>query len=464
MKPLNCYITIICTLGLLLSSCKVGREFSRVELADMPAHFNGANEDQGLELSVNDIGWSTLYEDPVLQDLIDKALENNKDMLIATARIKELIANKRITFASMLPDVSLEAGGQKEMLNYGGDDKKYDPEFRANMSAGWEIDIWGNLRWQNDAAVAAYMQSVEAQRALHLTVVAQVAQAYFELRALDRRLIIVRQTLISREQAVQFAKLRYEGGLTSEIPYRQSLVELARTETLVPDIENRIKLKENDLAILVGDYPSSVIPRGQRIDEIDFPPQLPVDLPSSLLRRRPDILQAEQELIEKNAAVGATLTDMFPRLYLTGRLGGESDELGNFLQSPTWFISGFLTGPVFNFGKNKARHTAAQAAYEAQVYEYEKTILNVFAEVNNAISSLEKAKTMRLSHQKLYESAYSYHQLAQLQYINGIVSYLDVLDSQRQLFDAEIALNDATLNELIATVDMYKALGGGITR
>ncbi len=464
MRRFNYYITImaVCILG--FSSCKIGHEFSGVEQKGMPAHFNGAQDDQPLELSIDDIGWSTLYQDAVLQELIDKALANNKDMLIATARVKEMIAGKRISFASLLPEVSVEAGGEEEMLNYGGDDAEYSPEFRANMRVGWEIDIWGNLRWQNDAAVAAYMQSVEAQRALHLTLVAEVAQAYFELRALDRQLTIVRQTLISREQGVRFAKLRYEGGLTSEIPYRQSLVELARTETLVPDIENEIKLKENDLAILVGDFPSSFIPRGQRIDEIDFPPTLPVDLPSSLLRRRPDILQAEQQLVEKNALVGAALTDMFPRLHLTGRSGIESEELTDFLQSPTWFISAFLTGPVFNFGKNKARHAAAQAAYEAEVYTYEKTVLNVFAEVNNAISSLGKARAMRLSHRKLYESASSYHQLAQLQYINGIVTYLDVLDSQRQLFDAEIALNDATLNELIATVNMYKALGGGIQR
>lgn len=464
MRTFKYSIIIICVPVLLFSSCKIGREFSRVEQADMPAHFYSKKESQQPELSVEDIGWSTLYEDTVLQNLIDRALENNKDMLIAAARIKEMMANKRIRFASMLPGVSLEAGGQKEMLNYGGEGEKYNSEFRANMSVGWEVDVWGNLRWQNDAAVAAYMQSVEAQRALHLTIVAQVAQEYFELRALDRQLTIVRQTLISREQGVQFAKLRYEGGLTSEIPYRQSLVELARTETMLPDIENEIKLKENNLAILVGDFPSSFIPRGQRIDEIDFPSELPVDLPSSLLRRRPDILQAEQQLVESNARVGAALTDIFPKLALTGRLGGENDELSNFLKSPTWFISGFLTGPIFNFGKNKARHSAAQAAYEAEVHEYEKTVLNVFAEVNNAISSLEKAKTMRLSHQKLYDSANSYHQLAQLQYINGVVSFLDVLDSQRQLFDAEIALNDATLNELIATVNMYKALGGGIHR
>ncbi len=464
MKKISHYIAVACLMSFFFSSCKIGTRFTAVEPSGMPPRFDTAHGEQSSDLSVNDIGWSTLYSDTILQGLIDRALENNKDILVATARVKEMIAGKRIRFASQLPEVSVEAGGQEEMLNYGGDNAARDPEFRANMSMAWEVDVWGNLRWQNDAAVAAYMQSVEARRALRLTIISQVARAYFELRALDRELTIVKQTLEAREQGVRFAKLRYEGGLTSEIPYRQSLVELARTETLVPEIEKAIKLKENDLAILAGEYPSSYIPRGQRIDEIDFPSDLPVDLPSSLLRRRPDILLAEQRLIERNALVGAALTDMFPKLHLTGRLGGESDELSNFLSSPTWFISGFLTGPVFNFGKNKARHAAARAAYEAEVHEYEKTVLNVFAEVNNAITSLEKARAMRLSYRKLYDSARSYHQLAQLQYINGIVAYLDVLDAQRQLFDAEIALNDATLLELIATVDMYKALGGGIER
>lgn len=464
MRPIDRYIIIICLCPVLSISCKIGQRFILEGQAGMPAHFEGVRDGQLPGLTVDDIGWSSLYEDPVLQGLIVKALENNKDMLIATARIKELIAKKRVSFASMLPEVSMEAAGQKEMVNHAGSGRDYSSELRANVSAGWEIDIWGNLRWQRDAAVAAYLQSVEAQRALHLTIVAQVAQAYFELSALDRQYTIIKQTLVSREQEVRFAKLRYEGGLTSEIPYRQSLVELARTETLVPEIENEIKLKENDLAILVGDFPSSVIPRGQRIDEITFPSELPVDLPSSLLRRRPDILLAEQQLIEKNAMVGVALTDMFPQLRLTGRLGGENDELANFLKSPAWFVSGLLTSPVFNFGKNKARHAASQAAYEAEVHAYWKTVLTVFAEVNNAISTLEKAKAMRLSHRKLYDSANSYHKLAQLQYINGIVAYLDVLDAQRQLFNAEIALNEATLNELVATVNMYKALGGGIKR
>lgn len=461
MKTLK-YIFTIVLLIVSFVSCKIGQRYQSPELKGMPETFDATTSSSiG---SVSDVGWSTLYQDSALQILIDKALLNNKDILMATARIKQMIAAKRIKFAGMLPELGINASGEREYTNYGGHDGSYSNEFSANVAVAWELDLWGNLRWQNEAGVAAYMQSVEAQEALRLSIIAQVAQTYFELIALDRELEIVKQTLDSRREGVKFSKLRYEGGLTSEIPYRQSVVELARTETLVPDLENQIKLKENDLAVLMGEFPSSIIYRGYGIRDLNVPDSLPVDLPSELLRNRPDVRMAEDKLKEYNAEAGTALTDMFPKIRLTGRLGGESDELSNFLESPAWFISGLLTGPVFNFGKNKAQYNAAKAAYEEQIYDYEKTVLNVFKEVNNAISSFYKAKEMRHSQEKLYNSADSYHKLARLQYVNGLVNYLDVLDAQRQLFDAEIALNNAKLAELTATVNLYKALGGGVVR
>lgn len=461
MKIINYTLFVLVLASLLFNSCKIGHRYKAPELAGMPDTFDMRGMDAG---KAADIGWSSLYKDTVLQSLIDKALAHNRDMLMATARIKQMMAAKRISFAGMLPEIGVEAAGQREFLNYGGDTKKYSPELRGNLNIAWELDIWGNLRWQNDAGVAAYMQSVEAQQALRLTIVAQVAQAYFELKALDRELSIVNHTLAARKEGLWFAKLRYEGGLTSEIPYRQSVVELSRAETLIPELENKIKLKENDLSVLLGEFPSNLIPRGMDLYNVRITDSLPVDIPSELLRQRPDVRMAEQKLIEMNAKAGAALTEMFPKLRLTGRAGAENDELANFLESPTWFISGLLTGPVFNFGKNKAKHNAAKAAYEEEVYNYEKTVLNVFKEVDNAISSFHKTKEMRESQDKRYVSAETYHKLAQLQYVNGVINYLDVLDAQRQLFDAEIALNNALLNELISIVDFYKVLGGGVVR
>lgn len=453
------YILIVSVI--LLSSCKIGQKYERPEM-NMPQTFEAGSMAAG---DASDIGWSTLYSDTVLQGLITKALGHNKDMLVAVARIKEMAAKKRISFANLFPEIGGELAGQKEHLNYGGDNSKYTPELRANLNVSWELDVWGKLRWANDAGVAAYMQTVEAQRALHLTIVAQVAQSYFELKALDRELAIVKQTLEARREGVRFAKLRYEGGLTSEIPYRQSLVELARTETLIPNLENEIKLKENDLFVLVGEFPSGSISRiGDDINHQLIPQNLPVDMPSSLLKRRPDMIQAEQKLIEANARVGISYTEMFPSLRLTGRLGGENDELSDFLKSPTWFISGVLTGPIFNMGKNKATHNAAKAAYEQEVYTYEKSVLEVFKEVNNSIVTFNKMKEVYRSQEALYNSAKSYHELAKLQYVNGVISYIDLLDAQRQFFDAEIALNTAILNELSSMVGLYKALGGGVVK
>ncbi|SBW05113.1 efflux transporter outer membrane subunit [uncultured Dysgonomonas sp.] len=447
--------------AILLSSCKIGQKYERPEM-NMPQTFEAGSMAAG---DASDIGWSTLYSDTVLQGLITKALDHNKDMLVAVARIKEMAAKKRISFANLFPEIGGELAGQKEHLNYGGDNSKYTPELRANLNVSWELDVWGKLRWANDAGVAAYMQTVEAQRALHLTIVAQVAQSYFELKALDRELAIVKQTLEARREGVRFAKLRYEGGLTSEIPYRQSLVELARTETLIPNLENEIKLKENDLFVLVGEFPSGSISRiGDDINHQLIPQNLPVDMPSSLLKRRPDMIQAEQKLIEANARVGISYTEMFPSLRLTGRLGGENDELSDFLKSPTWFISGILTGPIFNMGKNKAAHNAAKAAYEQEVYTYEKSVLEAFKEVNNSIVTFNKMKEVYRSQEALYNSAKSYQELAKLQYVNGVISYIDLLDAQRQFFDAEIALNTAILNELSSMVGLYKALGGGVVK
>lgn len=452
---------IVFIIVLILSSCKVGQKYEHPDM-DMPGSFDTSGMPRG---SISGIGWGDLYPDTVLQNLIEKALEHNKDMLIASARIKEMAANKRINFANMFPEIGVEVAGQKEYLNYGGHDNKYSPELRANLNMTWEADIWGKLRWANDAAIAEYMQTVEAQRALQLTIIAQVAQNYFELKALDRELTIVRQTLEARQESVKITKLRFEGGLTSEIPYRQSLVELARAETLIPNLENEIKLKENDLFLLIGEFPSGMIPRnGEDIDHQVIPPSLPVDLPSELLKRRPDMIQAEQRLIAANAQVGVAYTSMFPSLRLTGRLGGENSELTDFLKSPTWFISGALTNPIFNMGKNKARYKAAQAVYEQEIHTYEQSVMEAFKEVNNSIITFHKMKEVYRSQEALYISAKSYHQLARFQYINGVVGYLDVLDAQRQLFDAEIALNNAVLNELVSVVALYKALGGGIQK
>ena len=437
------------------SSCKLGEKYARPEL-NLPTELEAGAD----RLSVDNIPWESLYADTTLQRLITTALENNKDMKIAAAKIKEMIAAKRITFADQFPEIGARIYGQKERLNYGGDNPKPDPEYGAKLTLSWELDLWGNLRWANEAGIAAYMQSVEAQRSLQLTLVAEVAAAYYELCALDRRLNIVQQTLDARREGVRLAKLRYDGGLTSETSYNQALVELARTETLVPSLERQIRIKESDLSLLLGEYPG-YIPRGLSLSEQHLPDALPVGLPSALLERRPDMRQAELKLREANAKVGVAYTDLFPKISLTGNLGAESEELGDLLKSPAWFLAGDLLQPLFAMGKNKAKLKAAKARYEQEVYSYQKSVIGAFKEVNDAIVTIHMAKDIRRSQEKLEAASRKYVQLAELQYINGVTNYIDVLDAQRGYLDAQISLNNAVLDELLSVVYLYKALGGG---
>lgn len=210
--------------------------------------------------------------------------------------------------------------------------------------------LWGNLRWAKDESVAKYLSGVEAQRALQLSIIAEVAQSYFELVALDNELSIVRQTLEARKEGVRLAKIRFEGGLTSETSYQQAQVEYARTATLVPDLERSISLKENEIAFLAGEYPYR-IQRAVLPENVNLPEGLPVGLPSDLLERRPDIRKAEQDLIAANAAVGIAYTNMFPRLALTAHLGVESLELEDVIRSPYQFVSANLLAPLFALGK-----------------------------------------------------------------------------------------------------------------
>ena len=460
-KFLNKKSTTILLVPLFLfsiSSCKLGQKYSRPDL-NLPETISPevASADS---ISAADISWETLYTDTVLQNLIHHALENNKDMKIAVAKVKEMIAEKRISFAKMFPEANLILRGESERSNYGGND--FDPgvEYWAKIGISWELDLWGKLRWANDAGIAAYLQSVEGQRALQMSLVAEVAAAYYELCALDQELMIVRRTLAARREGVRLAKLRFDGGLTSETAYSQAQVELARTETLLPSIENEIQQKESDLSFLLGDY-SGLIPRGKPFQAQHLPDSLPVGLPSTLLERRPDIRQAEQSLRQVNAEVGIAYTSMFPTLTFSVQGGFENDELTNFLKSPYWYPLGSLVQPLFAMGKNKARLKAARARYEQEVYSYQKTVLTAFKEVNDAIVTIRKAKEVRQSYEKLLSAADTYLNLAQLQYINGVTSYMDVLDAQRGLLEAQLNLNSATLDELLSVVYLYKALGGG---
>lgn len=452
----SCYILILFALVFTLGGCKLGKHYTRPELS-LPAQLDSTATDS---VSLSDYSWSQFYTDTTLQALIRKTLAYNKDMLIAAARVKELAAMKRIDYANMFPSLGLKIYAEKGGTDEKGQVYSSDDEFGIKPGVTWELDLWGNLRWARDKSLAEFMESVENQRALKMSLIAQVAQAYFELVALDNELAIVRQTVNARKESSRLARIRFEGGLTNETAFRQAQVELARTATLVPDLEKKISVKENDIAFLTGEYISHIT-RAKLPDDVALPDVLPVGLPSVLLERRPDVRQAEQNLIAANAAVGVAFTDMFPRLALTASYGRESEELSNLLQSPYHLISGTLLTPLFAFGKNRAKLKARKAAYEQAVYNYEKVVLNAFKEARNAIVEFNKTKEIYNSRKLLEKSTKSALDLAQLQYINGVIGYMDLLDAQRSYLDAQIGLSNAVRDKQITMVNLYKALGGG---
>ncbi|MDE6267124.1 MAG: efflux transporter outer membrane subunit [Muribaculaceae bacterium] len=442
---------------LALTSCKLGHKFAPVDTR-IPGEYKekGGND----SFSMADVDWWRIYTDPTMRSIIERTLKNNLDLKIADARIREVASLKRISTAALFPEVTANAYGQKEGLNYGGDNFSPDPEIGIKASASWEIDLWGNLRWLRDKSIADYLASVESRRALQVSLVAQTAQAYCELMSMDNELRIVQHTLTARREQERLAKLRFEGGLTSEIPYQQAKVEVERTATRVPVLKRNIAMKEHQISLLMGEFPGEIIRRGDTRN-LQLPEEIPVGLPSHLLERRPDIRMAEQQLIAANAAMGVAYTNRFPRLTLTAVGGVESDEFSGFLKSPMYFLSGSILGPLFDAGKRQAQYRSKQAAYEQAILTYEKTVMNAFNEVMNAIVEFNRVKEIYNSAYQLERSARTTMEKAQLQYINGMIVYLDVLDAQRIYFDAQVGLSNAMLAKQLCIIRLYSALGGG---
>ena len=450
------YIIIVISV-MFLSSCKIGKDYTKLDI-DIPKTFVSYTQDS---TCYADMKWWDVYADTNLRNLIKYTLENNKDMKIAVAKVKEMAARRSITHADFFPQIGANIYGQDEKLNYQGDfSKPHDIEYGVKANISWELDLWGNLRWANDAAIAEYVSTIEGQRALMMSLVAEVAEIYFELIALDNELLIVKQTLNAREESVRLAKIRFEGGLTSETSYQQAKLEYAKKATLVPDLEKKIAMKENEILALSGSFPMRV-KRTETQKNIMLPDSIPVGLPSDLMERRPDVRKAEQKLIAANAKVGVSYTNMFPRIALTSSLGFETDEFATLLSSPMFFISTNLLSPVFNMGKNKSKYKAQIAVYEQECYNYEKVVLSAFYDVMNALVEFDKMKEIYETRLLLEQSAKVTMDLAQLQYINGVIGYLDVLDAQRNYFDAQISLSNAYRDKQITMVKLYKALGGG---
>ena len=443
--------------GLLLCGCSALRECRTPEI-EIPERMFSAETDS---LTVADLGWWEFYGDETLRGIIERTLERNKRILAAAARVEQARQLYRISRAEQLPNLNFDAPFNYETNDYYDDKPLRDPEMGLKFSLKWELDLWGNLRWARRRGESEYLASAEDERAMRMTLVAEAASAYFRLLALDNELAIVRHTLETRSEGVELARIRFEGGLTSDLPYQQAKVEYASVAALIPSLERDIAATENVLALLMGETPDWKVGRGEGLQDGLVPETLSAGIPSALLERRPDMRAAEQRLRSAMASVGVAWADRFPRIAITLTGGVENDDFAGLLRSPFSYVAETLTAPVFGFGRKKARYRAALAAYDESRLNYEQKVLEVFREVDDALVNFRNVRSAAELKLTLRDAANQYAELARWQYREGSINYLDLLDAQRRYLDAQIGLSNAVRDERLALVQLYKALGGG---
>jgi multidrug efflux system outer membrane protein len=452
-------------LAVLGSGCTVGPNYKK-PAANVPGTYRGLTPEDAAKTdpaSLGDQKWWDVFKDEQLQSLIRTALQQNYDVRIAGARILEAQAQLGITRADQFPTVSAGAGITDQRSAQG----KFFPAFEGStgqgtVSAAWELDFWGKFRRATEGARANLLASESAREEVMLTLVANVSSAYFQLRALDLELEISKRTLASRQESLRLTTMLSDRGATSLLDVRQAeqLVFTAAAE--IPSLEQQIEQEENLISILLGKNPDTVA-RGQALTEQVRPPDVPAGLPSSLLERRPDISQAEQQLIASNAQIGVAKAAYFPQISLSGSTGLQSAALTNLFSGPsgTWNFGTSLTQPIFTAGKIRSNVRFAEAQQQASLLFYQQTIQGAFRSVSDALIAYRKTREFRAQEELLFQSAQDAARLSHMRYTGGVTGYLEVLTNETNAFSAELGLVQAQLNELLALVQLYEALGGG---
>lgn len=450
---------------LLTAGCTLGPDYRRPDVA-VPDDWREV--DAGEQQSLANTPWWEVFRDPELVALIETALAENQDLQIAVERIEEARAIYGFTRADLYPKVDAFASAGSFRASRQGlpplpsGIENQDEIYTVGGSLFWELDFFGRIRRASEADLASLLATEEARRAVVLTLVSDVARAYVELRDFDRRLEISRRTLESRVRYVGLARDRFEGGITPELDLRQAEAEMHRTASLVYDFERLVRQKENELSVLLGRNPGDV-PRGKALDEIEVPETVPPGLPSELLDRRPDLRQAEQELAAATARIGSAKALLYPSISLTGAFGWESTELDDLLDSPaqSWSIGANLLQPIFNAGQNRRRVEVTESQQRQALYGYERAVVQAFREVEDSLVGFRQAGLRRGSERERVVAERKVVELAELRYTGGVAAYLEVLDAQRSLFDAELDETSSQRDEVVALIQIYKALGGG---
>ena len=445
-----------------LSGCALGPDYHRPDLALPDAWRSG----DATTNSFADMPYTELYRDSVLNNLIATALSNSPDVRSALARIEQAAAALRIQQADYWPSVngsatytSARKGNIPPLRGAEGD--QYD----IFGALSYEVDVWGRIRRLNESARAQYLATEEARRSVEIGLVAGVAAGYFNLRALDRQLEIAAATLASRQDMLELTKIKFDdgGGIVSELDVVQAQTQVSSTKSSIASLQRLIATTENALNLLLGGYPGDV-PRGLGVAEQWQPDDVPAGLPSDLLLRRPDVRAAEQSLIAANANIGVARAAYFPAISLTGALGVQSDELSDLFDtgiSKAWSFSPNLAAPIFNAGKIRANVRVAEAQRKQALADYEKAIQTAFREVADALAGVRYLREQLAADEETLQAETKRLDLAQARYEGGVAAFSDVLDAQRYQFSAELTAVQTRNDLLNATVQLYKALGGG---
>ena len=446
-----------------LAACTVGPNFTKPTV-NSPQAWRLEYEQAA---DVANTRWWQSFGDPALDQLVDAAVRENLDVQIAAARVDQFLGALRTTRSLFYPQFDYGADISRNSQSRNGPvpippgtDRDYSL-YQAALGASWQIDLFGRVRRQTESAQAQVYASEQGRRGVILTVVTSVATGYIQLRALDRQLEIAKATAENYRETEDLFQLRFKGGVVSEVELAQVQSQYQQALAAIPSIERQIAQQENLLSVLLGRNPE-LIPRGMAIDQL-MAPGIPGALPSSLLERRPDILQAEQDLHATNAQIGVAKSLYYPTLSLTGALGLASTSLGNFVSgdSAMGYLAATLTGPIFTFGNIEGQVASAEAAQRASLAFYRQVVLNAFRETNDALVGVQKRREEHAALAKRVDALRQYASLSRLRWDNGVTSYLEVLYAENELFGAELNAVAALSGRYTEVVNVYKAMGGG---
>jgi multidrug efflux system outer membrane protein len=454
-----------------LSSCTVGPDYHRPAV-QVPQGFRAPNPVPAPQASsLADLKWWEVFRDEKLQDLIRAALGANYDLRDAVVRVEQARASLGVTRSNQFPQ--FDAGGNIQFNRLSRDGSFQLPtSLVPSQNRNWgeatlnllsfEVDIWGRLRRATEAARANLLSADEYRKAVVVTLVSDVATDYLHLRELDYELEISKGTLATRQDSLNLTISRQTGGVATLLDLRQAEQLVDTAEETIPELQQQIEQTENQITLLLGQNPGGIV-RGQNFMNQELPPDVPAGLPSALLERRPDILAAEQNLVAANANIGVAKAAYFPQISLSGFLGGQSTQLSSLFNGPhsAWSFVPQVSQPVFAAGRLKSGVKLAQAVRDDALIQYERTIQTAFGDVSNALIAHQRVRESRLKQEALVATLQDRTRLAYMRYRGGVDTQLNALDSDRDLFQAQLSLAEIRLNELLSVVQLYKALGGG---